>query len=121
MTVFSPSNCFQEKPHATTAKPRNPAPVSNPDKGSHYLKKSPSPTGMKSPPGTNTIKRFLPELPPNYCNNIKVFKTYGCLSENNSFSANLLGPFSLNDFKDFVVDLPNIHFKYHCSSSKKSL
>jgi hypothetical protein len=25
--------------------------VSNPDKGSHYLKKSPSPTGVKSPPG----------------------------------------------------------------------
>jgi len=29
---------------------RNPAPVSNPSKG-HYLKKSPSPTGNKSPPG----------------------------------------------------------------------
>merc|ERR1719266_2174201 len=29
---------------------RNPAPVSNPCKG-HYLKKSPSPTGNKSPPG----------------------------------------------------------------------
>lgn len=34
-----------------TVRPRNPAPVSNPDKGSHYLKKSPSPTGVKSPPG----------------------------------------------------------------------
>lgn len=33
------------------AKPRNPTPVSNPTKGSHYLKKSPSPTGHKSPPG----------------------------------------------------------------------
>jgi len=32
-------------------RPRNPAPVSNPDKGSHYLKKTPSPTGIKSPPG----------------------------------------------------------------------
>ena len=31
-------------------KPRNPTPVSNPSKG-HYLKKSPSPTGHKSPPG----------------------------------------------------------------------
>lgn len=29
---------------------RNPAPVTNPSKG-HYLKKSPSPTGNKSPPG----------------------------------------------------------------------
>ena len=29
---------------------RNPPPVSNPSKG-HYLKKSPSPTGNKSPPG----------------------------------------------------------------------
>jgi len=27
------------------------SPVANPDKGSHYLKKSPSPTGIKSPPG----------------------------------------------------------------------
>ena len=33
------------------SKPRNPTPVINPDKGSHYLKKSPSPTGAKSPPG----------------------------------------------------------------------
>lgn len=33
------------------SKPRNPAPVINPDKGSHYLKKSPSPTDAKSPPG----------------------------------------------------------------------
>ena len=32
-------------------KPRNPTPVTNPDRGSHYLKKSPSPTGIKSPPG----------------------------------------------------------------------
>lgn len=39
---------FRER---TAGKPRNPAPVSNPDKGSHYLKKSPSPTGVKSPPG----------------------------------------------------------------------
>jgi len=30
---------------------RRSSPVSNPDKGSHYLKKSPSPTGAKSPPG----------------------------------------------------------------------
>jgi len=30
---------------------RKSSPVSNPDKGSHYLKKSPSPTGIKSPPG----------------------------------------------------------------------
>merc|ERR1711936_524153 len=30
---------------------RKSSPVSNPDKGSHYLKKSPSPTGLKSPPG----------------------------------------------------------------------
>ena len=36
------------------AKPRNPTPVTNPDKGSHYLKKSPSPTGTKSPPGMIT-------------------------------------------------------------------
>merc|ERR1712025_1477202 len=27
------------------------SPVTNPDRGSHYLKKSPSPTGTKSPPG----------------------------------------------------------------------
>lgn len=38
-----------------TSKPtRNPTPVSNPDRGSHYLKKSPSPTGIKSPPGGNS-------------------------------------------------------------------
>jgi len=30
---------------------RKSSPVSNPDKGNHYLKKSPSPTGIKSPPG----------------------------------------------------------------------
>jgi len=30
---------------------RKSSPVANPDKGSHYLKKSPSPTGVKSPPG----------------------------------------------------------------------
>ena len=36
------------------SKPRNPTPVINPDKGSHYLKKSPSPTGAKSPPGGST-------------------------------------------------------------------
>merc|ERR1711988_550778 len=29
---------------------RKSSPVSNPDKGNHYLKKSPSPTGLKSPP-----------------------------------------------------------------------
>ena len=40
---------FQDR----TSKPRNPAPVTNPDKGSHYLKKSPSPTGVKSPPGVS--------------------------------------------------------------------
>merc|ERR1719211_599430 len=33
-----------------TTKPRNPAPVTNPDRGSHYLKKSPSPTDAKNPP-----------------------------------------------------------------------
>jgi len=48
---------FQDKP--TPAKPRNPAPVSNPDKGSHYLKKSPSPTGVKSPPGHPQTADFL--------------------------------------------------------------
>ena len=37
---------FQEP----TKKPRNPTPVTNPDRGSHYLKKSPSPTGAKDPP-----------------------------------------------------------------------
>lgn len=37
-------------PKDRVCKPRNPAPVSNPTKG-HYLKKSPSPTGHKSPPG----------------------------------------------------------------------
>ena len=31
---------------------RKPTPVTIPDKGSHYLKKSPSPTGHKSPPGS---------------------------------------------------------------------
>ena len=31
-------------------KPKNPTHVSNPSKG-HYLKKTPSPTGHKSPPG----------------------------------------------------------------------
>jgi hypothetical protein len=49
---------LQEKT-PTAAKPRNPAPVSNPDKGSHYLKKSPSPTGMKSPPGMPPNADFL--------------------------------------------------------------
>jgi len=40
-------NYFKER----VSKPaRNPAPVTNPSKG-HYLKKSPSPTGNKSPPG----------------------------------------------------------------------
>lgn len=34
---------------------RNPTPVSNPSKG-HYLKKSPSPTGHKSPPGTTIVE-----------------------------------------------------------------
>jgi len=33
------------------------SPVTNPDKGSHYLKKSPSPTGNKSPPGTDPYVR----------------------------------------------------------------
>lgn len=33
------------------------SPVTNPDKGSHYLKKSPSPTGTKSPPGTEPCLR----------------------------------------------------------------
>ena len=47
---LKPRTCFQDKA-TPAAKPRNPAPVSNPDKGSHYLKKSPSPTGIKSPPG----------------------------------------------------------------------
>lgn len=42
-------NYFKER----VSKPaRNPAPVTNPSK-SHYLKKSPSPTGNKSPPGTD--------------------------------------------------------------------
>ena len=36
------------------AKPKNPAPVRNPDQGSHYLKKSPSPTGTKDPPTLTT-------------------------------------------------------------------
>lgn len=31
---------------------RKPTPVTIPDKGSHYLKKSPSPTGHRSPPGS---------------------------------------------------------------------
>jgi len=48
-----------------TKKPRNPTPVTNPDRGSHYLKKSPSPTGAKDPPtlgnGTtiNTADEYL--------------------------------------------------------------
>ena len=52
---------FQEP----TKKPRNPTPVTNPDRGSHYLKKSPSPTGAKDPPtlgnGTtiNTSDEYL--------------------------------------------------------------
>ena len=29
--------------------------VTIPDKGSHYLKKSPSPTGAKPPPGEGTV------------------------------------------------------------------
>lgn len=41
------------------SKPRNPTPVTNPDKGSHYLKKSPSPTGAKSPPGTSSAEEYL--------------------------------------------------------------
>jgi len=36
------------------------SPVTNPDKGSHYLKKSPSPTGTKSPPGTDVGKGVTP-------------------------------------------------------------
>ena len=39
---------FQER---TFLNFRKSSPVANPDKGSHYLKKSPSPTGVKSPPG----------------------------------------------------------------------
>ena len=35
------------------------SPVTNPDKGSHYLKKSPSPTGAKSPPGTDGSGRGI--------------------------------------------------------------
>lgn len=43
-----------------SAKPRNPAPVTNPDRGAHYLKKSPSPTGAKTPPGGHaTAEEFL--------------------------------------------------------------
>ncbi len=39
---------------------RNPTPVTNPDKGAKYLKKSPSPTGAKSPPGgANSAEAFL--------------------------------------------------------------
>jgi len=34
---------------------RKPTPVANPDKGSHYLRKSPSPTGSKSPPGGEEV------------------------------------------------------------------
>merc|ERR1712223_1275215 len=47
MLLESRKNYFKER----VSKPaRNPPPVSNPSKG-HYLKKSPSPTGNKSPPG----------------------------------------------------------------------
>ena len=42
-----------------TSKPRNPTPVSNPDRGAHYLKKSPSPTGNKSPPGATTATTIM--------------------------------------------------------------
>eukprot|EP00095_Tigriopus_kingsejongensis_P007851 maker-scaffold62_size438377-snap-gene-2.13 protein:Tk07851 transcript:maker-scaffold62_size438377-snap-gene-2.13-mRNA-1 annotation:"synaptotagmin iv" len=45
---------FREK--MMSQPPRNPPPVINPDKGSHYLKKSPSPTGAKSPPGGSSNK-----------------------------------------------------------------
>jgi hypothetical protein len=41
---------------------RNPAPVTNPDRGAKYLKKSPSPTGVKSLPGgscTTTAEAYL--------------------------------------------------------------
>jgi len=42
-------NYFKDR--LNNSKPRsNPTPVSNPSKG-HYLKKTPSPTGQKSPPG----------------------------------------------------------------------
>ena len=44
------NHCFFLQP----AKPKNPAPVRNPDQGSHYLKKSPSPTGTKDPPTLTT-------------------------------------------------------------------
>ena len=43
-------NMFLIKLQEPTKKPRNPTPVTNPDRGSHYLKKSPSPTGAKDPP-----------------------------------------------------------------------
>ena len=38
---------------------RKSSPVANPDKGSHYLKKSPSPTGVKSPPGCDQYSDSL--------------------------------------------------------------
>merc|ERR1711884_719165 len=41
----------QKKKHNFGIKKFKSSPVANPDKGSHYLKKSPSPTGIKSPPG----------------------------------------------------------------------
>jgi len=47
-------NYFKER-LASKQPSRNPTPVSNPSKGNHYLKKSPSPTGQKSPPGLHTL------------------------------------------------------------------
>ena len=44
------TNIFFHLQERVSKPARNPAPVTNPSKG-HYLKKSPSPTGNKSPPG----------------------------------------------------------------------
>ena len=67
------------------AKPKNPAPVRNPDQGSHYLKKSPSPTGTKDPPtlttghnGTtiNTADEYLQRKAMLTCGQQVNFETY---------------------------------------------
>ena len=67
------------------AKPKNPAPVRNPDQGSHYLKKSPSPTGSKDPPtltsghnGTtiNTADEYLQRKAMLTCGQQVNFETY---------------------------------------------
>lgn len=47
------SNCFLSTQQDRRPS-RNPPPVTNPDRGAKYLKKSPSPTGVKSPPGGST-------------------------------------------------------------------